>query len=308
MAQHRNALSQANAQSTAQQKRLQKMLDELSGLDRQQKSLHRDYKNDLKALEYEEQHLRDLGQHYTRTIGKVEAKGNELLARKGQLEERGTKLEERMTPFEEKLKAIAEETKQLDDADGRLPAEGRLPREIKSLVEQFQQKYAAAEASKEKLKGVSRETSPELFSQHQKLVKGLGTLRKETETAIQSKHQELSQTHQRVASELSRLQKDYQEMETEGQHIRRGQEKLERKKKYVDTYQGMLEPEVKKFEQEQEAFKAQAEKLKTFQQKLDDLEKGYTAKKGEAETLQKELVGTNAYQDQLASRLQSLQC
>ena len=186
IAQHRNSLSQANAQSTAQQKRLQKMLDELSGLDRQQKTLHRDYKNDLKALEYEEQHLRDLGQHYTRTIGKVEAKGNELLARKGQLEERGTKLEERMTPFEEKLKAIAEETKQLDDADGRLPAEGRLPREIKSLVEQFQQKYAAAEAGKEKLKGVSRETSPELFSQHQKLVKGLGALRKETETAIQS--------------------------------------------------------------------------------------------------------------------------
>ena len=293
--QQRTNLAQANAQSAAQQKRLQKMLDEISGLDKQQKSVHKDYKNKLKALEYEEQNLKGLGQHYSKTIGQVEAKGNELMSRKNQLEERSAKLEERTSPLEAKLKDIVEQTQQIDNE------------EIKNLSEQFQQKYRQVEANKEKLKGVSKETSPELFTQHQKMVKGLGALHKQTESTIKSKHTGLSETHKKIALELNRLQKDYSDIEAEGRDIRRGQEKLESKRKYIDTYQNMLEPELKKFAEDQEGFKAEAEGLKVFQEKLTDLEKGYTAKKTEAEELQKGLVGTNAYQDQLVSRLNSLQ-
>ena len=293
--QQRANLAQANAQALAQQKRLQKMLDEISGLDKQQKTVSRDYKNKLKALEYEEQNLKGLGQHYSKTIGEVEAKGNELMSRKNQLEERSGKLEERTIPLEAKLKEIAEQTQQVDGG------------EIKTLVEQYQQKFKEVEANKEKLKGVSKETSPELFTQHQKMVKSLGALHKQTEETVKSKHTGLSETHKKIALELNRLQKDYSDIESEGRDIRRGQEKLESKRKYIDTYQNMLEPELKKFAEDQEGFKAEAEGLKVFQQKVADLEKGYTAKKSEAEQLQKELVGTNAYQDQLVSRLQSLQ-
>ncbi len=293
--QQKNNLAQANAQAAAQQKRLQQMLGELSGLDRQQKTLHKDYKNTLRRLEYDEQNLKGLGQHYSKTIGEVEAKGNELLKRKSQLEDRSARLEEKATPLEQKLKEITEATKAIDEG------------EIKTLVGQYEQKYREAEASKEKLKGLSRETSPELFTRHQKMVKALEPLHKQTEETIKSKHAGLSETHQKIALELKGLQKDYQGIEAEDRDIRRGQEKLERKAQYINTYQNMLEPELKRFSEDQEAFKGQAEGLKAFQEKLTDLEKGYTAKKGEAETLQKELVGTNAYQDQLVNRLKGLQ-
>jgi hypothetical protein len=293
--QQKRNLDQANAQSLAHQKRLQQMLDEISGLDRQQKTVQKEYKGKLKTLEYEEQHLKGLGQQYTATIEKVEAKGSELLKRKSQLEERSAQLNERVVPLEQKLKEISEKTKKVDG------------QEIKTLVDDFQAKFKAVEANKEKLKGISRETSPELFLRHERMVKALEPLRKKTEGAIHSKHGELSKTHQKIALELSHLQKDYQNIESEGQHIRRGQEKLERKKRYIDTYQGMLEPELKKFSEGQEAFKAQAEGLKVFQEKLTDLEKNYTQKKTEAQTLQEQLQGTNAYQDTLVNRLKGLQ-
>ena len=291
----RNNLGQANAQSAAQQKQLQKMLDEISGLEREQKSVHKDYKNKLRAIEYEEHHLKGLGQHYTKTTGQVEAKGNALMSRKSQLEERSARLEGKAAPLEQKLKDLAEQTKPIDGE------------EIKALVEQYQQKFKEVETSKERLKGISKETSPELFTQHQKMVKALGTLHKQTEETVKSKHAGLSDTHKRIALELNRIQQDYRDIESEGRDIRRGQEKLDRKVKHLDTYQNMLAPELRKFAEDQEAFKGEAEGLKGFQQKLTDLEKGYTEKKNEAEKLQKELTGTGSYQEQLVDRLRGLQ-
>jgi hypothetical protein len=293
--QQQAALAQANAQSLAQQQRLQQMLDSLSGLDKQRKGVQKEYKGHLKKLEGDEAYLQGLGQHYTKTIGKVEAKGNKLLSLKGQLEERGSKLAEQAAPLGERLQALTEEAKKVGGEN------------LKALADQFQQQYKAVEANKERLKGVSFESAPELFLKHQQMVKALGTLRQQTEGTLKSRHQELSESHRKVTTELSRLQKDYQGMEEENLHIRRGQEKLERKKHSVTAYQNMLEPELKKFGQEQEAFKAEAEGLKAFQGKLTDLEQSYATKKQEAEKLQQELSGTNAYQNQLVSRLKGLQ-
>lgn len=295
LGQERNNLAAANAKASAQQKRLRQMLGELSGLDKQQKTLARDYKTKLKTLESEEHHLKDMGERYSETVRGLEAKNKRLQTYKSQLEERGAKLEGRSASLEGKLKEIGEGAKKIDDT------------EIKTLAEQFQQKYAAAETSREKLKGVSRETSPELFSRHQKLVKELGALRKNTESAIKAKHAGLSETHQKIAQELNSLQKDYQDVELEKTHIQRGAEKLARKKEHNDTYQSLLEPALAMFSKSQEAFKKEAQGLKAFQQKVGDLEKSYTAKKGEAEALQKEMKGTNALQDQLVARLNALQ-
>lgn len=291
----RNNLLHTNRVAREKNEQLQKMLEELSGMDREQKSLHKDYKNRVKTLGYEERNLKGLGQHYSKAIGKMESKGNELLTRKTQLEERNLKLEEKAIPFEEKLKEITEGVKHLDGG------------EIKNLIEEYQQKFREAELNKEKLKGVSRETSPELFTQHQKMVKGLELLHKKTEQTVKSKHGGLSEGHQKLAQKLNLLQKDYFELESEGKDIRRGQEKLERKQQYINTYQNILEPEINRFSESQEEFKKEAEGLKVFQEKLDQLEQGYATKKSQAELLQKELVGMGSSQEQLANQLRGLQ-
>jgi chromosome segregation ATPase len=293
--QQKATLARANAQSTAQQKRLQEMLEQLSGLDRQQQSLHRDYKAKLRRLESEESHLKSLGQHYSKTVGEIEARGSELLSHKSQLEERSARLAERAAPLEQKMRDLAEGSQNLDGA------------EIQTLVEQYQNKFREAEASKERLKGLSRETSPELFLRHEKMVKALEPLHKQTESMVKSRHAGLSEAHRKIALELNSLQKSYADLDAEGRDIRRGQEKLERKKQYINTYQNILEPELKKFAEDQEAFQAQTQGLKDFQEKVASLEQSYAAKKGEAEALQKELTGTNAWQNQLVSRLNALQ-